>query len=75
MRLIIAPAACEAGAVEYDPRTKRATGVRFIDTNSKKRTRASARLVFLNAGAFNSVHVLLNSATEAMPDSSPSRSR
>jgi choline dehydrogenase-like flavoprotein len=55
-------------AVEYDPRTKRATGVRFVDANSKKRTRASARLVFLNAGAFNSVHVLLNSATEAMPN-------
>jgi choline dehydrogenase-like flavoprotein len=55
-------------AVEYDPRTKRATGVRFVDTNTKKRARASARLVFLNAGAFNSVHVLLNSATEAMPN-------
>ena len=55
-------------AVEYDPQTKRATGVRFIDTKTKKRTRASSRLVFLNAGAFNSVHVLLNSATEAMPN-------
>ena len=55
-------------AVEYDPRTKRATGVRFVDTNSKKRTRASAKLVFLNAGAFNSVHVLLNSATASMPN-------
>jgi choline dehydrogenase-like flavoprotein len=55
-------------AVEYDPQTKRATGVRFIDTKTKKRTRASSRMVFLNAGAFNSVHVLLNSATEAMPN-------
>jgi choline dehydrogenase-like flavoprotein len=55
-------------AVEYDPQTKRATGVRFVDTKTKKRTRASSRLVFLNAGAFNSVHVLLNSATEAMPN-------
>lgn len=55
-------------AVEYDPHTKRATGVRFVDTKTKKRTRASSRLVFLNAGAFNSVHVLLNSATEAMPN-------
>jgi choline dehydrogenase-like flavoprotein len=55
-------------AVEYDAQTKRATGVRFIDTKTKKRTRASSRMVFLNAGAFNSVHVLLNSATEAMPN-------
>ena len=55
-------------AVEYDPRTRRATGVRFVDTNSKKRTRASSRMVFLNAGAFNSVHVLLNSASESTPN-------
>lgn len=55
-------------AVEYDPATKRATGVRYIDTKTKERKTASARLVFLNAGAFNSVHVLLNSAHEAVPN-------
>lgn len=55
-------------AVEYDPATRRATGVRFLDTARKERKRATARLVFLNAGAFNSVHLLLNSASEAMPN-------
>lgn len=55
-------------AVEFDPATRRATGVRFVDVKSKGRKRASARLVFLNAGAFNSVHILLNSASEAMPN-------
>lgn len=54
--------------VDYDPGTRRATGVRYVDTKTKQRGRASARLVFLNAGAFNSVHVLLNSASEAMPN-------
>ncbi|PKP94807.1 MAG: GMC family oxidoreductase [Alphaproteobacteria bacterium HGW-Alphaproteobacteria-16] len=55
-------------AVDYDPLTRRATGVRFIDTKTKVRRRATSRIVFLNAGAFNSNHVLLNSASEAMPN-------
>ena len=54
-------------AVEQDPQSGRATGVRYIDTKTKQRHVVSARLVFLNAGAFNSVHVLLNSANEANP--------
>ncbi len=54
-------------AIDYDPATRRVTGVRFIDTKTKARGMATARLVFLNAGAFNSVHVLLNSANAAMP--------
>jgi choline dehydrogenase-like flavoprotein len=54
--------------VDYDPRTRRVTGVRWIDTASGTRKRASGRMVFLNAGAFNSVHLLLNSASEAMPN-------
>ena len=54
-------------AIDYEPVTRRATGVRYVDTKTKQRGSARARLVFLNAGAFNSVHVLLNSASEAMP--------
>ncbi|MDE2340024.1 MAG: GMC family oxidoreductase [Alphaproteobacteria bacterium] len=53
--------------IDYEPRTKRVTGVRYIDTHTKTRHAATARLVFLNAGAFNSCHLLLNSASEAMP--------
>lgn len=55
-------------AVEYDPKTRRATGVRYIDTKTRQRARATSRIVFLNAGSFNSVHVLLNSTSEAMPN-------
>ncbi|WP_225206088.1 GMC oxidoreductase [Novosphingobium huizhouense] len=53
--------------IDYDPVSSRVTGVRWIDTRTKTRRSATARLVFLNAGAFNSVHLLLNSANEAMP--------
>jgi choline dehydrogenase-like flavoprotein len=55
-------------AIEYDPQVRRVTGVRFVNTNTKQRGRATSKIVFLNAGAFNSVHVLLNSANEAMPN-------
>lgn len=55
-------------AVDYDPVTRRATGVRFLDTAKKERHRATARLVFLNAGAFNTNHILLRSQSEAMPN-------
>lgn len=54
-------------ALDYDPATRRITGVRYVDTKTKQRRRATSRIVFLNAGAFNSVHVLLNSASDAMP--------
>ncbi|MBA4088547.1 MAG: GMC family oxidoreductase [Novosphingobium sp.] len=54
-------------AVDYDPKTKRVTGVRYVNTKDGTRGSATARLVFLNAGAFNSVHLLLNSRNEAMP--------
>lgn len=55
-------------AVDYDRRTRRVTGVRYVGTKDGKRSSATARLVFLNAGAFNSVHLLLNSRSEAMPN-------
>ena len=55
-------------AIETDPQTGRATGVRYIDTKTKRRGRATSRIVFLNAGAFNSVHVLLNSGSAAHPN-------
>lgn len=54
--------------LDYDPATRKVTGVHYIDTKTKQRRRAASRIVFLNAGAFNSVHILLNSASEAMPN-------
>lgn len=54
--------------VDHDPATGRVTGVRWIDRLQGTRSSATARIVFLNAGAFNSVHLLLNSASEAHPN-------
>lgn len=53
--------------IDYDPQSKRVTGVRWIDRLNGERHSASARIVFLNAGAFNSVHLMLNSSSPAMP--------
>lgn len=53
--------------LNYDPGRRRVTGVSYRETHTGARKTATARLVFLNAGAFNSVHVLLNSASDAMP--------
>lgn len=55
-------------AVDIDPKTRRATGVRIIDTKTGKRTTHAAKMIFLNAGAFNSVHLLLRSKSEAFPN-------
>jgi choline dehydrogenase-like flavoprotein len=55
-------------AVDYDPATKKATGVRVINVKTGQRSSHSARMVFLNASAFNSVHILLRSRSEAFPN-------
>ncbi len=54
--------------LSYDPATRRVTAVHWIDTRTGEHKRAHSRIVFLNAGSFNSVHVLLNSRSEAMPN-------
>jgi len=54
--------------VDYDPAMRKVTGVRWIDSKTKARKAATGRMVFLNAGAFNSVHLMLNSASEAAPN-------
>ncbi len=54
--------------IDYEPASRRVTGVRYVKTKDGTRSSATARMVFLNAGAFNSVHLLLNSRSEAMPN-------
>lgn len=54
--------------VNVDATTGRATGVRVLDTRSRQRSEHTAKLVFLCAGSFNSVAVLLRSASEALPN-------
>jgi choline dehydrogenase-like flavoprotein len=52
----------------YDKDKKRATGVRIIDTETKKTTEFFARIIFLNASTIASAHILLNSTSSAFPD-------
>lgn len=48
----------------YDKDTKKAKGVKVLDAVTNKTYEYFAKVVFLNASAFNSTWVLLNSATD-----------
>jgi choline dehydrogenase-like flavoprotein len=54
--------------LDYDPKVRRITGVRVLNTRSKVRSTYSARVVFLCAGSFNSVALLLRSTSAAFPN-------
>jgi choline dehydrogenase-like flavoprotein len=53
--------------LDYDPATRRVSGVRVIDTKTRARSTYGSRLVFLCAGSVNSVSVLLRSASPDQP--------
>ncbi|MGZ8516669.1 MAG: GMC oxidoreductase [Chitinophagaceae bacterium] len=53
--------------VLYDKDQKKATGVEIIDAETNKTYEYKAKVVFLNASAFNSTWVLMNSATDIWP--------
>lgn len=54
--------------VLYDKNTKKATGVEVLDAETKQTIEYKAKIIFLNASAFNSTWVLMNSATDIWPD-------
>jgi choline dehydrogenase-like flavoprotein len=54
-------------SIDYDPKTKRATGVRLLDARTGARSTETARIIFLNTGSINSTSVLLRSVSEATP--------
>jgi choline dehydrogenase-like flavoprotein len=54
--------------IDYDPQTKRATGVTLIDANDGSRRTVTAKVVFLNASTLNTVGILLRSDSEAFPN-------
>jgi choline dehydrogenase-like flavoprotein len=54
--------------VIYDKDTKKAKGVRVLDAETNKTYDYFAKVVFLNASAFNSTWILFNSATDIWPD-------
>lgn len=57
-----------AHSIIYDPKTKRATGVRVIDANTKVGRSYDAKLVFVCASAIPTAQILLNSTSEATPN-------
>jgi choline dehydrogenase-like flavoprotein len=54
--------------ITTDRRSGKANGVEFVDRLSGQPQHVSTRLVFLCASAFESVRILLNSASERHPD-------
>lgn len=53
--------------LEYDPQTKRVTGVTTIDRGTLARNRYSGRLIFLCASTLGSIQILQNSRGETNP--------
>jgi choline dehydrogenase-like flavoprotein len=51
----------------YDPKTRRATGVRIMDAQTNQTSEYFARLIFLCSSAIASTFILLNSKSEAFP--------
>jgi choline dehydrogenase-like flavoprotein len=52
----------------YDKDSKKAKGVRIVDAENNKTYDYFSKIVFVNASAFNSAWVLMNSATDIWPD-------
>jgi choline dehydrogenase-like flavoprotein len=55
-------------SIIYDDKKGKATGVRVIDANTKETFEYYAPVIFLNAGAFNTNLVLLNSTSSRFPN-------
>ena len=60
--------------IDVDAETQRARGVQIFDVKTKRHRAYTARLVFLCASTFNSIAVLLRSATDAFPTGLANRS-
>jgi choline dehydrogenase-like flavoprotein len=52
----------------YDKETKKASGVEIIDAETNLTYEYKAKIIFVNASAFNSTWLLMNSATDIWPD-------
>jgi choline dehydrogenase-like flavoprotein len=63
-----------AHSVIYDPKTRRATGVRVIDANTKQGKTYHAKVIFLCASTIPTAQILLNSVSAAFPNGLANRS-
>jgi choline dehydrogenase-like flavoprotein len=55
-------------SIIYDERKQRASGVRVVDTNTKKTTDYFAKIIFVNASTINTTLILLNSTSSRFPN-------
>lgn len=55
-------------SIIYDPKTKKATGVRVIDANTKEGRTYEGKVIFGCASAIGTTQILLNSKSEANPN-------
>ncbi len=55
-------------AILFDEKNQKASGVRVINSQTKEVTEYYARLIFVNAGSFNTNLTLLNSRSSRFPD-------
>ncbi|AKD02275.1 GMC family oxidoreductase [Pontibacter korlensis] len=55
-------------SVIYDEKAGKASGVRVIDANTKEVTEYYANIIFVNAAALNTNHILLNSTSSRFPN-------
>jgi len=55
-------------SVIYDEKNGRSSGVRVIDTNTKKVTDYFAKIIFVNGGTLNTTLLLLNSTSSRFPN-------
>ncbi len=54
--------------LDYDPETKRVTGIKGVNTQTNEGVSITARTVFLNASTIPTAMILLNSKSDSMPN-------
>ena len=59
---------CVVEGIDYDPQTKKASGVRVIDANTFEKTTYTSKLVFVCASTLASTQILLNSVSSSFPN-------
>lgn len=55
-------------SIIYDDASNKASGIQVIDAKTKESTEYSAKLIFVNAGAINTIAILQNSTSDRHPN-------
>jgi choline dehydrogenase-like flavoprotein len=60
--------------LDYDPKSRRVSGVRAIDQHTRAGKRYTSKIVFLNASTLGTTQILLHSTSESFPNGLGNRS-